>query len=190
MSRGIGRLQQDILDELSEGGRCRFALDLISSLWKRDGRAGKPSRSFQVSVWRAIDGLHKRRMIRTASSLAEVGHTHSKKRKDLAVWLPRQQPPDWSGKGDSRRRRPYRTRISGLVYEEMVLSLLRKQGGEVKYSDLYDKVCVRLRTDRAARHRIALRRAVDRLEEKKLIGTFRRLRRNGECVARLWLIGE
>lgn len=186
MSRGIGWRQQDVLDELSVGGRWRFAVDLIDALWKRGGKAGKPTRPFQVSIWRAIAGLQKRRLVKTANSLTEVGRTHSKARKDLAVWLPRQQQPDWIGKGG---RRPNRVRLSGSAYEEMVLSLLREWDGEVKYSDLYNKVCIKLGSE-AARHRLALRRAVDRLERKGLIATFRRERRTGEYVARLWLMGE
>jgi hypothetical protein len=196
MSRGIGRLQQDILDELTLGGRWRLAADLISALWKPDGRTGKPARSFQVSAWRAIAGLRKRGLVKTASSLSETGstdadHILSKFRKNLAVWLPHHQQPEWIGQGDlSGRRPPNRVRIVGSSYEGVVMTILRQVSpGEIRYSDLWNQACHTFRSD-ADRHRVALRRAIDRLEKKGLIGTLRSQRRTGECVVRLWLMGK
>ena len=96
MSRGIGKLQQKILSHLAESGAWCWAVDVVNSLWIQEGRPGKPSRSFQVSIWRAIVGLRKRHLVRSSSCRtrcqtvpAGSGGT------GLAVWLPGHSPPDW-----------------------------------------------------------------------------------------------
>ena len=65
MSRGLGKLQQSILEHLETAGRWQTAQQVITSVV--DSSQSEPSRSFKVAVRRAAQGLKRRRLIELGS---------------------------------------------------------------------------------------------------------------------------
>lgn len=187
MSRGIGAIQRTILDHVRQSGVWRWVVEVIREIWIQEGHAGEPSRSFQVSVWRAITTLTKRGLVRTTSHLQQRGCLqYGMRGMGLAVWLPEQASPEWVGRGDAVSGSPVqRLRIDGSVYDDLVLTALQASPQGLPYPQLWQRVRRKARSD-DARHRVALRRSLDRLERTGMIGTRRRERHRGDCIVEVW----
>ena len=97
MSRGLGKLQTSIIEELRRRGEWRWSTDVVwgvSAALYRAGHDGdepyyqdNPSRAFEVAVRRAADGLVRRGLIVAGSP------EFSQERFKVAWWLPEHQPP-------------------------------------------------------------------------------------------------
>jgi len=199
MSRGIGRLQQDILIRIGNAGKPMLARVIADSLWRVRGRAGCATRAFQVSVRRALHGLAKRCLIkisrppddRDAIFYGLRGHD------TLVAWMPDRKGPPWlydrrADEPPPPERKNFSRNVPGKSYENAVLDILQRLGPEVEYRRLIDAVVAPFWPDVGHRY-MALRRAVERLERRNVIGTFRRLRRGphgGTIILRVWLIGS
>lgn len=85
MSHGLGKLQQRILNYLETAGRWQTAQQVIAGVV--DSSQLEPSRSLEVSVRRAAQGLKRRGM-------TDLGSVSLRPHQQTAYWLPHQAPPD------------------------------------------------------------------------------------------------
>ena len=87
MSRGLGKLQRRVLEHLETVGRWQSAQEVITALV--DSSEAEPSRSFEVSVRRAAQGLKRRGLI-------EVASVSLRYHEQTAYWLPDHEPPQFT----------------------------------------------------------------------------------------------
>jgi hypothetical protein len=114
MSKGLGKIQQGIIDILQERGHWAPAREVIADLFAVIGDGtNEISYSFYTSALRAIVGLEKRRLLHTSKQQTAAWHSDSRSYHRLAVWLPGQSAPDTE-----------RT-LTGAQIESLLLSKLR-----------------------------------------------------------------
>lgn len=183
MSKGLGKLQAAILEELKRAGKPLWACEVAYRLYNTGDRYEEvPTRAFEASVNRAVHTLASRGLVQCdAVSPGRVWEEHSR----LACWLPDMLPPE-----------DRKSRLSGKQVEAIVMDLLTNEGpvtaqdsierdvwrfddydlrkGLYPYHWLMAKVCKRLGTGGfvQGREAVAVHRAVKRLAERGEIRAY------------------
>jgi hypothetical protein len=101
MSKGLGKLQKDVLAVLADKGKWLYSWEIVTALCERDGKA--PTHSFDVSLRRAASSLAKKGLIQTGENQDGQYRPRNGGYERLACWLPEHpKPPRLVAKLDAR----------------------------------------------------------------------------------------
>lgn len=189
MSKGLGKLQAQILEMLAEKKEPRTVSGLAYDIHQLDETVdyyAKPPRSLEVSVRRAVHSLEKRGLV-----LANEAHQSllDEPCRQLICWLPDQPPKDFrpqillSGKFVERVILQV-LQGTAQITDKIELNMLGRSWGDVtpfdpykepvRYEWLTNQVLKRLPSGRygQGRERTAITRAVQKLAKQGLIKAY------------------
>jgi hypothetical protein len=149
LSRGLGKLENDILGTIREHGSWMWAVDLFRAVWRGEESEPMPY-VFYSSALRAASGLVRKRLLLSGMPVIRL---YKDQRLKIGYWLPEHVPPEI--------RRVY---TIDLV-ERAIFREMHKRQEPLSNSDLHGALCRDIKADRweADRLRVPLHRALKRL---------------------------
>jgi hypothetical protein len=149
VSRGLGKLQKEVLATVEKHGTWIWAVDLVVTIYRQESDGTFPY-SFYSSVRRAAGGLIRRKEL---CSGAPEPETYVAQHFRMAYWLPNQAAP------------AIRQTFSATLMDGKVLGALAASEAPLSFGDISGDLARQLKADRYTyeRLKVPVHRSIARL---------------------------